>query len=39
MSGAEAGDELLMVDSSYAPTRSLLRRLLKRYGVHPYYDR
>jgi cystathionine beta-lyase len=33
------GDELLMVDSTYAPTRSLCDGLLKRYGVATrYYD-
>ncbi|MFN3726641.1 MAG: cystathionine beta-lyase [Allosphingosinicella sp.] len=35
----EAGDELLMVDSAYAPTRMLCDTLLKRYGVTTrYYD-
>lgn len=35
----EAGDELLMVDSAYAPTRMLCDGLLKRYGVTTrYYD-
>ncbi len=35
----EAGDELLMVDSAYAPTRMLCDSLLKRYGVATrYYD-
>lgn len=35
----EAGDELLMVDSAYAPTRMLCDSLLKRYGVTTrYYD-
>jgi cysteine-S-conjugate beta-lyase len=31
------GDELLMVDSSYDPTRSLCDGLLKRYGVTTRY--
>ncbi len=35
----EAGDELLMADSAYAPTRMLCDTLLKRYGVTTrYYD-
>lgn len=35
----DAGDELLMVDSAYAPTRMLCDTLLKRYGVTTrYYD-
>lgn len=35
----DAGDELLMVDSAYAPTRLLCDTLLKRYGVTTrYYD-
>ncbi|HEY0115436.1 MAG TPA: cystathionine beta-lyase [Allosphingosinicella sp.] len=35
----QAGDELLMVDSAYAPTRMLCDGLLKRYGVTTiYYD-
>lgn len=35
----ESGDELLMVDSAYAPTRMLCDSLLKRYGVTTrYYD-
>lgn len=35
----EAGDELLMVDSAYAPTRMLCDSLLRRYGVTTrYYD-
>ncbi|HEY0326733.1 MAG TPA: cystathionine beta-lyase, partial [Allosphingosinicella sp.] len=35
----EAGDELLMVDSAYAPTRMLCDTLLRRYGVTTrYYD-
>ena len=33
----EAGDELLMVDSAYAPTRMLCDTLLKRYGVTTHY--
>ena len=33
------GDELLMVDSAYEPTRSLCNGLLKRFGVTTrYYD-
>jgi len=35
----EAGDELLMVDSAYGPTRALCDTLLKRFGVATrYYD-
>jgi cystathionine beta-lyase len=35
----QAGDELLMVDSVYSPTRLLCDTLLKRYGVTTlYYD-
>jgi cystathionine beta-lyase len=35
----DAGDELLMVDSAYSPTRLLCDTLLKRYGVTTrYYD-
>jgi cysteine-S-conjugate beta-lyase len=35
----EAGDELLMVDSAYGPTRALCDGLLKRFGVTTtYYD-
>jgi cystathionine beta-lyase len=35
----EAGDELLMVDSTYGPTRALCNTLLKRFGVTTrYYD-
>jgi len=35
----EAGDELLMVDSVYGPTRALCEGLLKRFGVTTtYYD-
>ncbi|MBX3560226.1 MAG: cystathionine beta-lyase [Sphingomonas sp.] len=35
----EAGDELLMVDSAYGPTRNLCDTLLKRFGVTTrYYD-
>ncbi|MDQ4088177.1 MAG: cystathionine beta-lyase [Pseudomonadota bacterium] len=34
-----AGDELLMVDSAYGPTRSLCDTVLKRFGVTTrYYD-
>jgi len=35
----EAGDELLMVDSVYGPTRSLCDNVLKRFGITTrYYD-
>jgi cystathionine beta-lyase len=35
----ETGDELLMVDTAYGPTRSLCDSLLKRFGVKTvYYD-
>jgi cystathionine beta-lyase len=35
----EAGDELLMVDSTYGPTRALCESVLKRFGVSTrYYD-
>jgi cystathionine beta-lyase len=35
----EAGDELLMVDTAYGPTRALCDTLLKRFGiVTHYYD-
>ena len=35
----ETGDELLMVDSAYGPTRTLCNSLLKRFGVTTrYYD-
>ena len=35
----QAGDELLMVDSAYGPTRALCEGLLKRFGVTTvYYD-
>ena len=35
----EAGDELLMVDSAYGPTRAFCERVLKRFGVKTiYYD-
>lgn len=35
----EAGDELLMVDTTYGPTRALCNTLLKRFGVTTrYYD-
>jgi len=35
----KAGDELLMVDSAYAPTRQLCDTLLKRVGIATrYYD-
>jgi len=39
MSVLEPGDELLMVDSTYQPTRSFCDRVLKRMGiVTRYYD-
>ena len=39
MSVLDAGDELLMVDSAYGPTRGLCNGLLKRFGVTTrYYD-
>jgi len=39
LSVIEAGDELLMVDSVYGPTRSLCDSVLKRLGVRTvYYD-
>ena len=39
LSVLEAGDELLMVDSAYGPTRALCDSLLKRFGVRTtYYD-
>lgn len=39
LSVLEAGDELLMVDSAYGPTRSLCDTVLKRLGVTTrYYD-
>lgn len=35
----KAGDELLMVDSAYGPTRALCEGVLKRFGVATrYYD-
>jgi cystathionine beta-lyase len=35
----KAGDELLMVDSAYSPTRQLCDTLLKRFGITTrYYD-
>ena len=35
----EAGDELLMVDTAYGPTRALCESVLKRFGVATvYYD-
>jgi len=35
----EAGDELLMVDSAYGPTRALCDTMLKRFGIATrYYD-
>ncbi len=39
LSVLEAGDELLMVDSAYGPTRALCDGFLKRFGVRTvYYD-
>jgi cystathionine beta-lyase len=39
LSVLSAGDELLMVDSAYAPTRALCDDLLKRMGIATrYYD-
>jgi cysteine-S-conjugate beta-lyase len=39
LSVLEAGDELLMVDSAYGPTRALCDTLLKRFGISTiYYD-
>jgi cystathionine beta-lyase len=39
MSVLQAGDELLMVDSAYTPTRHLCDGLLRRFGVTTrYYD-
>jgi len=39
LSVVEAGDEILMVDSVYGPTRSLCETVLKRFGVTTrYYD-
>jgi cystathionine beta-lyase len=39
LSVLEAGDELLMVDSAYGPTRALCDTVLKRFGVTTnYYD-
>jgi cystathionine beta-lyase len=39
LSVLQAGDELLMVDSAYGPTRALCETLLRRYGVTTrYYD-
>ena len=39
LSVLEAGDELLMVDSAYGPTRALCEGVLKRFGVKTtYYD-
>jgi cystathionine beta-lyase len=39
LSVVEAGDEILMVDSAYGPTRSLCETVLKRFGVTTrYYD-
>ena len=39
LSVLEAGDELLMVDSAYGPTRALCDGVLRRFGVTTrYYD-
>ena len=39
LSVLEAGDELLMVDSAYGPTRAFCESVLKRFGVATiYYD-
>lgn len=39
LSVLEAGDELLMADSAYGPTRALCDLLLKRFGITTvYYD-
>jgi cystathionine beta-lyase len=39
LSVLEAGDELLMVDTAYGPTRALCEGVLKRFGVTTrYYD-
>lgn len=39
LSVLKAGDELLMVDSAYGPTRALCETVLKRFGiVTRYYD-
>ncbi len=39
LSVLKAGDELLMVDSAYGPTRAFCDTVLKRYGVETrYYD-
>ncbi len=39
LSALSPGDEVLMVDSAYDPTRSLATRLLKRFGVTTrFYD-
>ena len=39
LSVCSAGDHLLMVDSCYAPTRSLCDRTLSRFGIETsYYD-
>jgi len=37
LSVLEAGDELLMVDTVYGPTRALCGTLLKRFGVTTHY--
>jgi len=37
LSVLSAGDELLMVDSAYGPTRGLCDTVLKRYGVTTHY--
>ncbi|MGZ8347687.1 MAG: cystathionine beta-lyase [Allosphingosinicella sp.] len=39
LSVLQAGDELLMVDSAYGPTRALCENMLRRFGVTTrYYD-
>ena len=39
MSVLSAGDELLMVDSAYLPTRKFCDGTLKRFGIATrYYD-
>lgn len=39
LSALKAGDELLMVDSAYGPTRAFCETVLKRFGVSTrYYD-
>ncbi|MGZ8362025.1 MAG: cystathionine beta-lyase [Allosphingosinicella sp.] len=39
LSVLQAGDELLMVDSAYGPTRALCENMLRRFGIATrYYD-